>query len=253
MGQARPTTKAQSVTLDTGSALSARPPGKLCSGPAPMASQTFTRNYNDHSNDTGFQFEFFCDKCGSGHRSEFQRNTLGFAAQLVKAAGSILGGSVASAGWGADHLKDAFRGPAWDSAFKTAIEECRPKFRQCTKCGKWVCPEVCWNSDRGLCEDCAPDLREHAAAAQAQVAVEQAWQKAREVDQMGSLDVQKAKLSAPATCPKCQSSLSEGARFCAGCGTPVTVASGPKFCSGCGGQLQVGARFCPQCGSGVPG
>ena len=27
------------------------------------------------------------------------------------------------AGWGADHVKDALRGPAWDSAFQKAIEE----------------------------------------------------------------------------------------------------------------------------------
>ena len=31
-----------------------------------MPSAPFTRNYRDHSNNEGFQFEFFCDKCGSG-------------------------------------------------------------------------------------------------------------------------------------------------------------------------------------------
>jgi hypothetical protein len=216
-----------------------------------MSSQPFTRNYTDHSNDTGFQFEFFCDKCGSGHRSSFKTNKLGFAADLVKAAGAIFGGDAYRAGWGADHLKDAFRGPAWDSAFKEAIEECRPKLNQCTKCGSWVCPEVCWNHERGLCEGCAPDLQEHAVAAQAQVAVEQTWEKARGADQMRGLDVQQAKLSAPSTCPKCQASLAAGARFCAACGNAVVAAAGPKFCSGCGTQLQSGARFCPQCGVGV--
>ncbi|HEX3594381.1 MAG TPA: hypothetical protein VHU80_04745 [Polyangiaceae bacterium] len=33
-----------------------------------MSSQPFTRNYTDHSNDTGFQFEFFCDKLQPGAR-----------------------------------------------------------------------------------------------------------------------------------------------------------------------------------------
>ena len=219
-----------------------------------MSSQPFTRNHADHSNDTGFQFEFFCDKCGSGHRSAFQTNSLGMAAQLIKAAGALFGGGLASAGWGADHVKDAFRGPAWDSAFKAAVEECRPKFKQCTKCGKWVCPEVCWNHARGLCEECAPDLKEHAVAAQAQVAVEQAWEKARGADQMQGLNVQGGALAASATCAKCQSTLAEGARFCAGCGTAVVgTKAGPKFCSGCGGQLQPGARFCQGCGAAVPG
>jgi hypothetical protein len=62
-----------------------------------MASQAFTRNHSDHSNDTGFQFEFFCDKCGSGHRSAFKANKLGVAANLIKAAGSIFGGGLHSA------------------------------------------------------------------------------------------------------------------------------------------------------------
>ncbi|HEX4337952.1 MAG TPA: zinc ribbon domain-containing protein [Polyangiaceae bacterium] len=217
-----------------------------------MSSQPFTRNYTDHSSDTGFQFEFFCDKCGSGHRSEFQTNSLGFAAQMVKAAGALLGGEVARAGWGADYMKDAFRGPAWDSAFKHAIEECRPRFKQCTMCGKWVCPEVCWNHERGLCEDCAPDLGEHAVALQAQVAVEQAGEQARKVDQMRGFDVQQ-KLSAPSSCAKCQASLAPSARFCAACGTAVTAvaAPGPKFCTGCGTHLQAGAKFCQQCGTGA--
>jgi len=37
-----------------------------------MGSIAFTRNYSDHSNDTGYQFEFHCDKCGNGYRSTFR-------------------------------------------------------------------------------------------------------------------------------------------------------------------------------------
>lgn len=218
-----------------------------------MSAQPFTRNYRDHSNDTGFQFEFFCDKCGSGHRSSFQTNALGLAAKLAK-AGAALFGSGHQVGWGADHLKDAFRGPAWDKAFATAIEESRPKFRQCTKCGTWVCPEVCWNHGRGLCEACAPDLGEHAAALQAVVAVEQAEVQVRAADQLRGFDVQKELSAAPA-CPKCQASLAPGAAFCAQCGTGVgaSAARGPRFCSGCGTAISPGSRFCSICGATVPG
>ncbi len=218
-----------------------------------MSSQSFTRNYTDHSNDSGYQFEFFCDKCGSGHRSSFKRSKLGFAASLLKAAGSVLGGGVQQAGWGADHMKDAFRGPAWDSAFREAIEEIRPRFRQCTRCGKWVCPEVCWNHARGLCEECAPDLGEQAAAIQAQVAVEQAWEKSREQDQLRDFDLS-AKASVGAACTKCQATLAPGAKFCASCGTPVPTGAadaGPRFCSHCGSQMPGGARFCASCGKSV--
>ena len=136
-----------------------------------MTSSTFTRNYRDHSNNEGFQFEFFCDKCGSGFRSPFATNALGLASDLLKAAGSLFGGAVASAGWGADHVKDAFRGKAWDDAYAAAIAECKPHFHQCGRCGHWVCPEVCWNQGRGLCLSCAPDLQQEAAVVQAQVAV----------------------------------------------------------------------------------
>jgi len=219
-----------------------------------MATQSFTRNYTDHSNDEGFQFEFFCDKCGNGHRSSFVRNNVGFAASMFKAAGSMFGGALSQAGRGADYLKDALRGPAWDSANKSAIEECRPKFRQCTLCGKWVCPEVCWNHERGLCEECAPDLREHAPAIQAQAAVQQAQAKAAEIDQLGGIDLSKP-LAAPgvANCTQCNAALPTGSRFCASCGKPVPVAAAAakKFCSGCGQSVDANARFCAGCGTAV--
>ncbi len=222
-----------------------------------MTTQAFTRNHSDHSNDSGFQFEFFCDKCGNGHRSSFKPNALGVAASVIKAAGALFGGAVSRAGWGADHVKDALRGPAWDSAFREAIEECRPQFRQCTQCGSWVCPEVCWNHERGLCETCAPDLREHAPMIQAQVAVEQAWENARKGDQLRGLDLNARPLSVSAVnCEKCRAPLVEGAKFCASCGTAVVVPSSAnagarRFCPQCGGRAEAGARFCSGCGAAL--
>jgi hypothetical protein len=214
-----------------------------------MSAQSFTKNHRDHSNDNGYQFEFYCDKCGSGFRSAFKTSAMGVAASVLKAAGAIFGGSVRGAGWGADHLKDAFRGPAWDTAFQEAITECRPKFRQCTLCGNWVCPAVCWNAERGLCEACAPDLTEHAPAMQAAAAVDQARQKIQQSDQLRGADVTNAAASLT-SCPKCSASLATGAKFCAQCGSAL-AAAGPKFCSGCGGALTAGARFCAGCGTGV--
>jgi len=37
-----------------------------------MALIKFTRNHNDLSTDQGFQFESFCDRCGSGYQSTCQ-------------------------------------------------------------------------------------------------------------------------------------------------------------------------------------
>lgn len=218
-----------------------------------MASQSFTKNFADRSNDTGFQFEFFCDKCGSGQRSAFKANKLGVAANLIKAAGALFGGSLRSAGRGADHLQSAFRGTAWDDAFQEASEASRGLFKQCTRCGRWVCPEVCWNHARGLCEECAPDLHEHAPAIQARAAIDQANEQARAADQLRDVDLS-AEARVHASCAKCQATLAAGARFCAQCGTVVpaaAVAAGPKFCAQCGGALSPGARFCAGCGKPV--
>ena len=208
--------------------------------------QQFTRNYTDRSNDSGFQFEFHCDKCGNGFRSTFKTNKLGMAASLLKAAGSIFGGGLHSASWGADHVKDAFRGGAWDAAYKEVIEEIKPKFHQCTRCGKWVCPDVCWNQARGLCEECAPDLQEAAAAVQAQVAVEQIGEKARQHDQTGGLDMA-APLAAPGACAHCQARLAAGVKFCAECGKPTGKAAA-AFCAECGAKMAAGVKFCAECG-----
>jgi hypothetical protein len=210
----------------------------------------FTRNYTDHSNDTGYQFEFRCDKCGNGYRSSFSSNNLGVAAGLLRAAGSMFGGNLSRVGYGADTLKDALRGSGWDDAFKEAVEELRPKFHQCSRCGKWVCPENCWNSSRGICEDCAPDLREEAAAAQAQTAVGQIGERARQYDQTDGLDMSvPQRVGRGMSCPSCKASIQAGTKFCAECGGRVPAAGATKaFCDDCGAKLQAGAKFCAECG-----
>ena len=214
-----------------------------------MGATAFTRNYRDHSNDTGYQFEFHCDKCGNGYRSSFQASALGVGAKLAKGLGSLFGGGkMWAAGVAADHMKDGLRGGAWDTAFAEAIAEIKPKFRQCTRCGQWVCPEVCWNEARQLCEGCAPDLGEEAAAAQARVAADQIQDKMRSADLVGDVDVTAPMVGA---CQHCQARLAPGAKFCASCGKPVTQSAGQanKFCSGCGTKLEGGAKFCASCGT----
>jgi hypothetical protein len=152
-----------------------------------------------------------------------------------------------AAGVAADHMKDGLRGGGWDDAFKKAIEEIKPKFHQCTRCGDWVCPEICWNGARQLCEKCAPDLAEEASAAQARIAADQAADKLRKVDQTEGFDPTAQML---ASCPHCKGRLAAGAKFCAGCGKPVAqTAAQKKFCSGCGTQLAAGAKFCSGCGT----
>jgi hypothetical protein len=57
-----------------------------------MANVPFTDNYEDLSNNRGFQFKFMCQKCGNGYLSTFQANKLGSAAAAANAAASLLGG-----------------------------------------------------------------------------------------------------------------------------------------------------------------
>jgi hypothetical protein len=116
----------------------------------------FTQNYRDHSSGTGFQFEFFCDRCRSGHRSQFRTHKLGIVTSVLKALSAMVGGATARAGYGADHMSSAFRGSAWSKAYRLAVEECGSRLRQCPRCAKWVCGEACWSPVATACRICAP-------------------------------------------------------------------------------------------------
>ena len=200
----------------------------------------FTKNIRDHSNDQGTQFEFFCDKCGSGRMSDFVPNKLGIAAGFLRAAGAIFGGRVAQMGQAGYQVKDMYRSQARDAALAKAVEAAKPFFRQCTRCGRWVCPEVCWNEARSLCEVCAPDLGEEAAAAQAQAAVQQVATKAQAVDQAAKIDMATQQFAA---CPHCGARV-QGGKFCPNCGKPLQT---EIACAKCGAEFS--GKFCPQCGT----
>ncbi|SEU34030.1 zinc ribbon domain-containing protein [Stigmatella erecta] len=211
-----------------------------------MAMIPFTRNYTDRSNNFGFQFEFQCDKCRNGHMSPFIASKVGMATGLLKAAGTLFGGTLSRAAYAGEHVKDALRGNAWDEAYGEAVAEAKQHFRHCSRCGHWVCPQACWNEARELCEDCAPDLHEEAAHIQARVAVEQAWDKARKVDQVASLDMKAPRSAAVSACPHCQARIS-GGKFCSECGKPLAAAQ--VNCTECGVALKPRARFCSECGT----
>ena len=127
----------------------------------------FVNNYDDLSTDKGYQFKFYCDKCGNGYMSRFQPSATGTAGSLLRAAGSLFGGWASSAGDSAYEIQRTVGGKAHDSALAKAVEEGKQHFHQCSRCGKWVCPEVCWNAAAGQCEECAPDYQEELASAHA--------------------------------------------------------------------------------------
>ena len=201
----------------------------------------FVQNYEDLSTDRGYQFKFHCDKCGNGYLSSFRPSALGIASGLLTAAGNIFGGILGRAGSGAYEVQRAIGGKAHDDALHAAVEEIKVKFKQCTRCGKWVCPEVCWNEKRSLCEGCAPDLAQETAAAQAVAAQEQIFEKARHTNYVENVDM---KSEAAATCPSCHARVG-AAKFCPECGKPVNAKG---KCQKCGAEMEAAARFCPECG-----
>ncbi len=208
-----------------------------------MTLTSFVRNYTDHSNDQGFQFEFHCDKCHNGWRSAFVANKLGLAASFFQVAGTLFGGGLETVAHAGRQAKDALRGKAWDDAFNAANVEGKAHFKHCSRCGIWVCPEACWNDERQLCENCAPDLGEEAAAAQAHAAKDQVWEKARTTDQTEGLDVKKKRA---AKCPHCGAKAAAG-KFCSECGKPF--APPEDKCGGCGAKMAAKAKFCAECGA----
>lgn len=202
----------------------------------------FTQNYDDLSTDRGQQFKFYCDRCGNGFLSTFQTSVAGMAGGLLRAAGNLFGGVLGSAGESAFEVQRAVGGGAHDDALRKAVEEIKPQFRQCKRCGKWVCPEVCFNPKRGLCMECAPDLENEIAAAQAQASRDQVFQKAAETDLTGNVDIRKEVV---AYCPEC-GAKAQGSKFCPECGVKLHARNACKKCSA---EFEAGTRFCPECGA----
>ena len=222
-----------------------------------MALIQFVQNYQDLSTDKGFQFKFYCDKCGNGYMTRFQASALGVAESALHVAGNLFGGIFNVASNSAYEVQRAIGGKAHDAALEDAVRECKEHFHQCTRCGKWVCPDVCWNAQAGLCEACAPNFEESMAAehaqAKAQAASMQLRQKAMQTDYVSNVDMgAKAIVAAPAPataaadrCEVCGAALAESAHFCPQCG----AARRKPDCPGCGAAIQPGTKFCAQCGA----
>lgn len=49
----------------------------------------FVRNYSDLSTNQGFQFEFYCDRCGSGFRTRFNPSVTGRVSGLLDRRGAF--------------------------------------------------------------------------------------------------------------------------------------------------------------------
>lgn len=231
-----------------------------------MAMIQFVGNYDDLSTDRGYQFKFYCDKCGNGFMSRFQPSIMGTAGSVLRAAGDLFGGWLGSAGNSAYEIQRSVGGKGHDDALAAAVAEGKEHFHQCTRCGKWVCPEVCWNEKAGQCESCAPNYEEELAASHAQAkadaARQQLYERAQQTDYASQIDMRAdAVVSSPQEASA--KSIKPGGAFCGSCGTAVGTAKfcpecgapakPPKpTCVGCGHQPEGAPKFCPECGAKMP-
>jgi membrane protease subunit (stomatin/prohibitin family) len=212
-----------------------------------MAKISFTSNYDDLSTDTGFQFEFKCDRCGKGYRTGFQASAVGTVATAVEAASNLFGGIFGSAANMTNTVKSAGWQQARDKAFEKAADEVRSDFKQCPRCQQWVCVADCWNENKGLCKSCAPDLGVEMAAAQASKSVEEVWAHAAMAEEDKKLGTENWREGKRANCPACGKTIANvDAKFCADCGAPINP---EKHCSQCGEKMKADAKFCAGCGA----
>lgn len=205
----------------------------------------FVRNYSDQSTDNGFQFEFFCDRCGSGFRTRFRDWKIAQATNVAEALGSMFGGVFGRAADLGGRVKSAQWEKAHDQAYAEAVAEIKPQFFQCPRCSAWVCRKSCYNEKKGLCKNCAPDLGVEMAAAQASRSVEEVWAHAKMAEEDKHLTEEDWREGIRANCPKCEAPLAKNAKFCPECGAKIRE---KLFCTECGAEISAEAKFCPECG-----
>jgi membrane protease subunit (stomatin/prohibitin family) len=204
----------------------------------------FTRNFSDQSTPEGFQFEFYCDRCGSGFRTPFKANPLGTVSNVLETASGLLGGLLGRAADVSNQVRDAAWERAHDNAFVVAAEDLKADFKQCPRCSSWVC-ENCWNDKRGLCKQCAPDLGVEMSAAQASRSVEEVWAHAKMSAEDKHLAEGDWRETIVASCPSCGHALETNASFCPECGQ---ILKDTPHCKKCDALLQPDAKFCDKCG-----
>ncbi len=206
----------------------------------------FTDNYRDLSTERGYQFKFFCERCGNGYISSFQSSATGTIAKILDIASNFVGGGSYKLARTSDDVHRFTSGRQHDKALKKAVKEISSKFEQCSRCGEWVCKEVCWNEERGLCKNCAPELGEEMAAAQAQHAREEAHAHARMSKEEKHLTEEDWEDQKKALCPECGAEVKAHAKFCGECGTELTK---EIKCPECGEKVSAEQDFCDHCGA----
>jgi rRNA maturation endonuclease Nob1 len=211
-----------------------------------MAEIQFSDNYQDlcvrSGVNAGFQFEFFCERCRDAFRSEFVAYRSARASTWLHKASGMFGGMLGSVGEAAEGVAEAGYGKARDEAFRAAIESAKKHFHRCARCSNYFC-DRCWNSQKGLCLQCAPnaELEVEAARAEGEVNAVREAATAEGMKRGAKIDVKRDR---QLVCPKCGAET-KGAKFCPDCGEKLAR---KVTCPGCKADLDQGLKFCPECG-----
>lgn len=200
----------------------------------------FGSNYRDHSTDSGFRFEFFCEKCRDGYMTEFKSYAIGTLNTLFDIGESLFGGFFRHASRATERVHSATWERAKDKAFMESVDEAKKQFYRCSRCGNYFCKN-CWNPDKGLCANCAPFLAQEIESAKRHAAIRQAREKVEKITYVTEEDVCE---DMQVTCPKCKCPTGKG-KFCPECGEKLGV---KKICPGCRAEISVSTKFCPECG-----
>jgi membrane protease subunit (stomatin/prohibitin family) len=203
-----------------------------------MGEIAFSNNYNDISDETGFQFEFYCEACGDVWRAEYKRYLAGTTSGIVKTVGSLLGGLLGGAERVADQVSDAGYRGAHDKAFAEAVEQAKVHFQRCRRCGNYFCSK-CYNPNLKLCTNCAPSVEEESNVAARQAEIEMATEKAASAVKSG-----KRQTDGNVVCESCGARVKPG-KFCSECGGTMST---KLHCRSCNAELEGSPKFCPECG-----
>lgn len=214
-----------------------------------MSEQWFSNNYGDLSVqggvNSGFQFEFYCQRCNDAYRTPFQGYKKAQAAGWLNQASGLLGGILGQADDVAAGLSTAGWKSAWDQAFREATERAAQNFKRCARCHSYVCAR-CFNAQVGLCLNCAPDVETEMQQAKAEGMVTGA----REVGTAAGYAIGTGvdtKRDRQLVCPNCKAET-HGAKFCPECGEKLAIVA---TCPSCGHESPEGTKFCPECGSKI--
>lgn len=208
-----------------------------------MSDIHFSDNHNDLSTDTGFQFEFFCERCRDAWRSPFDRYAAGTLESVLGAAGGIFGGVFDRARDAMGHVRSAGWQKAKDDALREAVKKAQEHFHRCARCSNHYC-DKCWNPDDGTCISCVPRLDAELATIRREAKLNKAREVAYEKAQVDNEDLKERVVS----CPQCEAPVGR-AKFCPECGTPVSLKA---TCAECSAEMPPSAKFCPDCGAKNP-